>query len=91
MAGIVAVIVKIMPDSPEEDLEKIKADAKVKLEEDGARNISFEEEPVAFGLKAIKAKFAWDEDKEGEIYEKKLGEIAGVSSVDTVDYRRAFG
>jgi elongation factor 1-beta len=91
MAGTVAVIVKIMPDSPEEDLEKIKASAKEKLEAEGGQNISFEEEPVAFGLKAIKVKFAWDEEKEGEIYEKKLGEIEGVSSVDTVDYRRAFG
>lgn len=91
MAGIVAIIVKVMPEGIDSDIEKLKDECKKVLESEGAQNISFEVEEVAFGLKALMVKFAWDEEKEGEIYEKKLGEIEGVSSVDTVDYRRAFG
>jgi elongation factor 1-beta len=91
MAGVVAIIVKVMPESPEVDIEKLKVKCREALESEGGQNVSFEVEDVAFGLKALMVKFAWDEEKEGEVYEKKLGEIEGVSSVDTVDYRRAFG
>ena len=89
--AIVAVIVKIMPESPDVDLEDIKESAKEKLESDGAQNISFEEKPVAFGLKAVMVKFAWPEEKDTSIFEDSLAGIEGVSSVDTEDYRRAFG
>lgn len=89
--GIVAVIVKIMPDSPDEDLEAIKHKAKHILEHDGAQNISFEEKPVAFGLKAIMVKFAWPEEKDTSLFEDALAKIPGVSSAQTDDYRRAFG
>ena len=89
--SIVAVIAKIMPDSPETDLGTIKEKAKEILEKEGAQNISFEENPVAFGLKAIMVKFAWPEDKDTSIYEEALSGIQGVSSATTADYRRAFG
>ena len=91
MAGVVAIIVKIMPESPDEDLDRIKVEAEAKLKEDGALNISFEVKDVAFGLKAIMIKFAWDEEKDSSVYEDKLAEISGVSSAVTDDYRRAFG
>lgn len=91
MAGIVAVIVKIMPDSPDEDLKSIETHAKKALETDGAQNISFEVKPVAFGLKAIFVKFAWPEQKDTSLFEEKLSAIKGVSSAATEDYRRAFG
>jgi len=91
MAGIVAIIVKIMPEGPETDLDRIKEEAEAKLKEDGAQNISFEIKDVAFGLKALMIKFAWDEEKDGSIYEDKLAGIEGVSSATTDDYRRAFG
>jgi elongation factor 1-beta len=89
--GIVAVIVRLMPESPDEDLDKIKESAKIKLEEEGAMNVSFEERPVAFGLKAVMVKFAWPEEKNTSIFEDKLTAIEGVSSANTDDYRRAFG
>ena len=91
MAGVVAVIVKIMPKSPEEDFEKIRKEAESILTNEGAQNISMEERPVAFGLKAIMIKFAWPEEKDSSIYEDKLAGIEGVSSATTEDYRRAFG
>ena len=91
MAGVVAIIVKIMPDGPDADLESIKGKAQSVLEGEGAQNISFEEKPVAFGLKALMVKFAWDEEKDSSVYEDKLSGIDGVSSATTEDYRRAFG
>jgi len=91
MVGIVAIIVKIMPEGPDADLEAIKGKAKEVLEKDGALNISFTIEEVAFGLKALMVKFAWPEEKDGDVYEKALEKIDAVSTVDTVDYRRAFG
>jgi elongation factor 1-beta len=89
--GIVAVIVKIMPDSPDTDLKKIKVEAEKLLKKDGALNISFEEKPVAFGLVAVMVKFAWPEEKDSSVYEDKLSAIKEVSSATTDDYRRAFG
>lgn len=91
MAGIVAVIVKILPDSPNANLEEIKKHARLALEKQGALNISFTEEPIAFGIKAVKAKFAWLEEKSTDIIESELQKVKHVSSVQIEDYRRAFG
>ncbi len=91
MAGIVAVIIKILPDSPKANLKEIKENAKKALGEKGAKNISFEEEEIAFGLKAIKLKFAWPEESSTDIIENSLSKLKHVSSVKIEDYRRAFG
>ncbi len=91
MAGIVAVIVRILPDSPEADLKKIQHEAKIILEKEGSKNISFIEEPIAFGLKALKIKFAWPEEKNTDIIDNSLSAIKHVSSAKIEDYRRAFG
>ena len=89
--SIVAVIAKIMPDSPEADLDKIKSSATEKLESQGAQNITFEEQEIAFGLKAVMIKFAWPEEKDTNLIEDTLGKIEHVSSATIEDYRRAFG
>ena len=91
MPGTVAVIVKIMPSSLETNLEEIKNKAKQAMEAEGAQNISFEEQEVAFGLKAILMKMAWPEEKSTDIIETQLAEIENVSSIKIEDYRRAFG
>jgi len=91
MAGIAAIIVKIMPLSPNTNLKKIEDKAKKILEKQGALNISFEEKPIAFSLKAIFIKFAWPEESSTEIIEVSLAKIKNVSSVTIEDYRRAFG
>ena len=91
MTGIVAVITRLLPDSPKADLEKIKKSSKSVLEKEGAKNISFEEEEIAFGVKAIKIKVAWPEEKSTDIIENSLSKIKSVSSVTIEDYRRAFG
>ena len=91
MAAVVSIIVKLMPLSPEIDLEQIKKAAQSLMEQEGAKNISFEEKPIAFGLKAIMMKFALAEEKGTDLVESKLATINSVSSVTIEDYRRAFG
>lgn len=88
---LAAIIIKIMPDSPDANLEHIKQSAGKALEKEGALNLSFEEKPIAFGLKAIMIKFGWPEEKDTSIIENSLGKIQHVSSVNIEDYRRAFG
>lgn len=91
MAGIVAIITKIMPESPDTDLQQIKIQGEKTLVKLGAKNISVEEKPVAFGLRALFFKFAWPEEQDSSMYEDALAKIEGVGSAQTEDYRRAFG
>ena len=89
--AVVALIIKVMPDSPETDLKKIEKISKSSLESEGAQNISYEEREIAFGLKALMIKFAWPEEKSTDVAESVLAKIENVSSVTIEDYRRAFG
>lgn len=87
----VIVITKLMPESPAVDLNMIKEEAKNKLEAEGGKNISFEEKPIGFGIKALMVKTDMPEEKGTDLIENILGGIKGVSSVTIEDYRRAFG
>ncbi len=87
----VIIIVKLMPDSLNANLEEIKSAAKNLLEKEGAKNISFEEKPIAFGLKAIQVKLDFPEEKGTDLVESILSKIPHVSSLAIEDYRRAFG
>lgn len=89
--AIAALIIKIMPESPQTDLKAIQEHAKLALEKERAQNISFQEEPIGFGLIALKVKMAWPEQQDTDIAEKALQSIPHVSSVSIEDYRRAFG
>ena len=89
--SIVAVKIKIMPDSPETDMALIEKKVKAVLEKNGVKNPSFEIQPIAFGLKALIAMFGWPEEKELEGLEEKLKKITGVGSVQVIDIRRAIG
>ncbi len=51
--GTALLTIKIMPTSPEVNLEEIKEKAQVVVEEGKGRKCRFEEEPIAFGLKAV--------------------------------------
>ena len=89
--GIALITIKLMPESPETDLEALKEKAKKVLEEKQAKKISFEEEPIAFGLKAVKTSFEIDESQELEPIEESLKSIEEVTSSQVTDMRRAFG
>ena len=88
--GIVAVKIKIMPVSPETDLKEIKEKSKNLIQKQG-KNCQISEEPIAFGLKAIIAFFAWPEETPLEPLEDSLKKIENVSSVQVIDMRRAIG
>ena len=81
-----------MPTSPETDLEKLKSAIKEKIEsfESGVLS-NVEEQPIAFGLKALIITFALPEEQEVDEVENSINEIEEVSSVELIDYRRAVG
>jgi len=89
--GTVLIKIKLMPSSPETNLEEIKTKAKKVVEKGEGKKISFEEEPIAFGLKALIVSFTLDESKPLEPIENKLEKIEDVNSSQVVDMRRAFG
>ena len=92
MAQVIATI-KIMPESPEQDLAKLEKEAIKKIKDfAGNTEIKKEIEPVAFGLNAIKITFIMDESKGStESLENNIRNIDGVSSAEIVDVRRAVG
>ena len=89
--NVVAVKIKIMPDSPEANMMKIEKDVKTILEKNGIKNPKFEVELIAFGLKALIVMFGWPEEKPLEDLEEKLKKIKEVGSVQVIDIRRAIG
>jgi len=90
--GTVLIKIKIMPTSPDVDLEGIKTKAKEVVEGKEGKNPQFEEEPVAFGLKAVIVTFALDEDSgDVEGVNEELGKVENVNSAQIIDMRRAFG
>ena len=85
------VKIKLMPSSPETNLEEIKENTKKLIESEGGKGVKFEEELIAFGLKAVIVFFLWDEEKELEPLENSLEKIENVNSVEMIDMRRAIG
>ena len=89
----VVVTLKIMPKSPEVDLNNIETQAKAKIIDfSQSKEMKIEQEPIAFGLTALKIIFLMDENK-GSIdpLEESIKTISGVNSVEAVDVRRAIG
>lgn len=89
--GIAVVKIKILPVSPEVDLEKLRDKVKDLIEGMSGKGCNFEEEPIAFGLKALIVFFSWPEEIELEKLEERLNGIEDVSSIQIVDMRRALG
>ncbi len=86
------VTVKIMPESVEVDLKQLREEIK-----SAAQKLNIEIldkdviEPVAFGLKALKLMFLFDESKGSEELLDAISAVEGVSSAEAVDMRRALG
>ena len=89
--GIALIKIKLMPSSPETNLEEVKEKAKIAIEENKGKNPNFEEEPIAFGLKAVIAGFELDESDELTPIEEALRKMENVNSAEVIDMRRAFG
>ncbi|MAG52768.1 MAG: elongation factor 1-beta [Nanoarchaeota archaeon] len=89
----VVITLKLMPDGPESNLDEIKKEAESKIKSfAGEGEVRFEEEPIGFGLVAIKVLFVMDESNE-ELsgLEEDLKNLDGVNSVEVEDMRRALG
>ena len=89
--GLVAITFRIMPTSPDADLTKIRKTAEDKLKKIGGILNKVEEQPIAFGLKALVFIIGWPEEKNSDILEEEMAKIKEVNSVEITDVRRAIG
>jgi elongation factor 1-beta len=91
--AMVVITLKIMPESPEINLDNIETQAKQKvIDFSQGQEMKIEQEPIAFGLKALKIIFAMEESKGStDALEDSIKTIEGVNSVEVVDVRRALG
>lgn len=86
--GEVVATLKLMPESPDVDLEKIKEEIIQSIPE-GAEFHKIEEEPIAFGLVALKVMVVVGDSEGGtEKVEENLSEVKDISSVEVEDVRR---
>jgi len=80
--GCVAVILRVMPESPEINIEDLKKALKVKLP--GIQEIK--EEPIGFGLKALKVlAVVNDAGGETDAIEKSLNQVPGVERAEIIE------
>ena len=91
MADVI-ITMKIMPESPQVDLDAIKEKIDQEIQTFGGEVGKVEKEPVAFGLIALKMIFVADEAKGGtEQLEENISKMEEVASVEVTDVRRALG
>ncbi len=88
MAGINGAKFKLMPESPETNLQKIEKEARKIIEEFGGNNKEYSIEPIAFGLKALIVFFFYPDDKNTEKLVDKFEKIPGVASAQLIDMRK---
>lgn len=89
--GTALITLKIMPESPDTNLEELQAKVEAIIIQNQGQNPKFEKQPIAFGLIALIANFAMDESVPTDPFETKVAEIENVSSAEITDFRRAFG
>ena len=88
MAGINGAKYKLMPKSPDADLNAIQEAAKKIVEDFGGNNKEYSIEPVAFGLKAVIVFFFYPDDKSTEHLEEEFAKIKNVQSAQLIDMRK---
>lgn len=88
----VIITLKIMPESPDVNLEVLEATTKEMIEKFGASYKDAAIEPVAFGLKSLNPTFSMDEDLgDTEELEKQIEDLEDVASVQVTSCSRAMG
>jgi len=85
------VTIKVMPKGVEVDRVALKGKMEEKINSayGDVGEIRFEEEPVAFGLVALKFTFIIDEAKGTDMVED--WEVEDASDISVIDFRRALG
>jgi elongation factor 1-beta len=90
--GTAALKIRIMPESPESDLEAIKGRLiDLATSHDKVLVHRIEEEEIAFGLKAIIITLVWPEELDQSVVEDEFAKIPEVNSVQVIDFRRVVG
>jgi elongation factor 1-beta len=89
----VVVTLKIMPASPEVNLEELENKINEKIDSfAGECEKKTTIEPIAFGLKALNILFVMDEAKGStDFLETQISEFEEINSVEVTDVRRAIG
>lgn len=86
---------RVLPNSPEVDLEKLSNDVKSKIAEvvsSKVEDMKTSVQDIAFGLKALNVYFVVDESISSlDEIENQVKEIEDVSSAEVVDMRRIVG
>ncbi len=87
------ITVQVMPESIEIDLKLLETKVKeVILKTYGdVGEIRVSEEPIAFGLIALKFIFIIDEKQGTDVVEEALNELEEVGNARVIDFRRAIG
>ncbi|HII86257.1 TPA: elongation factor 1-beta [Candidatus Bathyarchaeota archaeon] len=88
--GTVIVTYKIFPEDIVENFDNLKKEIDGKLPRNSSIS-GYGEEPVAFGLKALLVQVRFPEDQTGLVdeFESEIGQIKGVSQVQTLMVRRS--
>ncbi|MBD3313697.1 elongation factor 1-beta [Candidatus Woesearchaeota archaeon] len=88
----VVITMRIMPESVDIDLAKVEEKANSLISEFGGNAGKSEQNPIAFGLKALDIYFTLPEEKGStDDLEKSVSELEGVQSAEVTDVRRAVG
>jgi elongation factor 1-beta len=83
--GEVAVILKVMPESPDTDMEMLQSEIKAKIP--GIQDMRVE--PIGFGLSALKiAIIIEDEEGSGDKIEGLFADLAGIDRVEIASLNR---
>ncbi|MDD6286287.1 elongation factor 1-beta [Methanosphaera sp.] len=86
MSDVVAIL-KVMPESPDVDLEALKESVKSVLNDGEFERV--EEEPIGFGLVALNVTIVVDDGEGGtEPAEQAIADLDEVQSVEVTDVRR---
>lgn len=90
--AVVYITMKIMPESPDVNLEHLEKQCKEKIEAKGIKVHSVERVPIAFGLVSFEILMMADEKKGStDDLELELSKIPGIESVQVTDVRRGIG
>ena len=94
--AVVVITLKVMPTSPDVDVEKLYEKIVPMINEASGYNdenaMRKKIEDVAFGLKSLTIMFLYPEEKGSpDELEKKINELPEVESAEVVDVRRTLG
>lgn len=88
----VIVTLKVMPESPEVNLESLVEPISTIIDAQGGKVTATEEESIGFGIKALLLTFQRDEALGNlDAIEAAVADVTGVESCESTNVRRALG